>query len=756
MNKTHYFLFFCFFTISVFGQEKANQDGSKFQEEYQLKITKTTSAIKIDGDLSEEIWKTADAAQNFWQKYPNDLIHARRQTLVRAAYDEKYLYFAAICTDTSNYVIQTLKRDTRYWDSDGFAVVLDPVNTRSNGFLFGVSPYNVQSEDLISGNIFSIEEINFSWDNKWLSATKRFDDHWVVEMAIPFKTLRFEANQTKWGINFVRNDAKNNAYNVWTHVPVQFFGTDFGYTGALIWDKAPAKQGTNASIIPYVTGGISTEKGVDDNKSRLNGGLDAKLSVTSSLNLDVTINPDFSQIEVDRQVTNLTRFNIFFPERRTFFLENDDVFSSYGAPPFRPFYSRTVGLDANGQSVPIIAGLRLSGNLNQKLRIGVMNMQTNSRGKVGDADRQAAQNYSAVSFNQRVGSRSILKGYFLNKQGFLDQSEIKKNPSAQYGRNTGLEFNYYNSSGSINGWGGLHVSMKPQITTKNMYSQVGGGYFGKNFNIFTDFATFGDNYYADMGFVARIETFATKGRDYAMGDTTYRKGFLQNFTSLGYNIRPKTGVINMHKFSLENFMVYLSDNRFNERQTALQYVALFKNTALLSASFEPQETDLLYYTALPSIKPLAPGRYVYNQGQLLFASDGRKKLAFETSFRAGGFYNGTLQQFRTELTFRTQPWGSFNVGYEQNKLNFPDEYGDETFQLINSKAEVSFSTKLFWTTFLQYNTQRNNFNINSRLQWRYKPMSDFFLVYTDNYLVNPNLQNKNKAIVFKWNYWLTI
>ena len=743
----------CLFVLS---KTQAQQDGSKFQEQYQLQITKTSSAIKIDGVLDESIWKTAEKATNFWQKWPTDIIRAKRETEVRAAYDDKYVYFAAICRDTNSYIIQTLKRDTRYWESDGFAVVLDPVNRRSNGFIFGVSPYNVQSEDLLSASQFSSDEMSFSWDNKWLSATSRHETYWVVEIAIPFKTLRFEAGNKQWGINFIRSDSKNNAYNTWTHIPVQFLGYDFGYTGALKWDVPPAKQGTNASIIPYVTGGVETDtENNTKTTGRYNAGLDAKLSVTSSLNLDVTINPDFSQIEVDRQVTNLTRFNIFFPERRTFFLENDDIFSGYGAPPFKPFYSRTIGLDANGQRIPIIGGLRLSGNLTKDLRIGVMNMQTNSRGKYGDANYQAAQNYSAVTANQRVGSRSLLKGYFLNRQGFLDDKEIKQNPKSQYGRNTGVEFNYYNPSGTINGWAGLHLSMKPTVTNQNTFFEFGGGYFGKNLSILTDIAGIGENYYADMGFVNRVESFATKGKTYASGDTLFRKGYYQNYSSLDYTIRPKRGPINQHRLSVDNFIVLLPDGTFNERMNSFVYRAAFKNTSYFSLKFEPQVTNLLYYTPLPSLKPLEPGRYAYTQGQVTFASDSRKKLAFEVSYRKGGIYNGKLDQFNGNVTFRAQPWGSFNVGYEQNNLVFPAEYGNETLNLFNSKAEISFSNSLFWTTFLQYNTQKNNFNINSRLQWRYKPMSDFFLVYTDNYFANSFL-NKNRAIVFKWNYWLTV
>ena len=394
---------------------QSQQDGSKFQQQYQLKIKKSVENIKIDGEFNESTWKTADVAKDFWMKWPNDNQKAKRPTEVRAAYDEKYLYFAAVCYDTNTYILQTLKRDARYFDSDGFAVVLDPVNKKSNGFFFGVTPQNVQSEDLLTANQFG--NLTFSWDNKWLSATKRHEKFWTVEMAIPYKTLRFDAKNTVWGINFIRNDLKNNHYNTWTNIPVQFNGTDFGYTGALVWDNPPTKQGTNMSLIPYTTGGISENKedGINT-KGRFNAGLDAKVALSSTLNMDITINPDFSQIEVDQQVTNLTRFNIYLPERRTFFLENDDIFSSYGAPPFRPFYTRSIGLDKNGNTIPILGGVRISGNATNKLRIGVMNMQTGvvdaETAKRKNTSESPAQNFSALTFSQRFGSRSSIKGYF--------------------------------------------------------------------------------------------------------------------------------------------------------------------------------------------------------------------------------------------------------------------------------------------------------------------------------------------------------
>lgn len=390
-------------------------ENTNYQQAYQVKIKKALDAIKIDGELNELSWQQAQPVKNFWQYFPADTAAAKRDTKAMLTYDANNIYVAFICYDTSHYIIQSLKRDNDPGNSDGIGLVLDPLNSRTNGFFFAVSPYNVQTEDLLNAND---GDLTFSWDNKWFSETKRHADNWVVEIAIPFKTLRYAANSNLWGINFVRADLKNNEYSTWTRVPINLNFFDFGYTGALVWDAPPPTLKSNISFIPYTTGGISRNKENNEKlKATLNAGFDAKIALSSKLNLDLTVNPDFSQVEVDRQVTNLTRFNIFFPERRTFFLENADLYSNYGIPPIRPFYSRTIGLDKNGQRIPIIGGARLTGNIDDKTRIGIMNMQTAKKGDY------AAQNYTAISASRRFLKRSVVKAYYFGREGFLTDEE---------------------------------------------------------------------------------------------------------------------------------------------------------------------------------------------------------------------------------------------------------------------------------------------------------------------------------------------
>ncbi len=730
--------------LTFFACSMHAQDGLGFQDAFKVSVRRAVEKIRIDGQPDETTWKNADKANNFREKWPNDKNMAKRKTEVRVAFDDENIYFFIIAQDTNHYVAQTLKRDNGLYDSDAVSIAIDPVNQRTNGFLFSVTPYNVQSEDLVSANTSG--ELNFSWDNKWFSATKRHETHWTAEIAIPFKTLRYDAAKKTWGINFLRSDLKNNQYSSWTHMPTNFNFYDFGYSGALVWEEAPPPPGTNISFIPYTTGSLrsDTEEGLPT-AARFNGGFDGKVAVTSSLNLDVTVNPDFSQVEVDQQVTNLTRFNIFFPERRTFFLENDDLFSNYGIPPIKPFYSRRIGLDPEGRQIPIIGGLRLSGNISKKTRIGLLNMQTLAKG-----DYQA-QNYTAATFNTRVQARSLVKGYFLNRQAFSDGKEWA-DPLDAYGRNLGIQYDFTDKAGKWNTWSGFHRSFKPGISGQDLYLNQGVQFATKYIEAVIDYSDVGEQFHTDMGFVNRIENYDAKA------DSSIRKGFRQTYGSFTYRLFPEGKSVIQHRFKLENFTVWNRDFSLNEHNLSLEYEMIFRNTSNLSGTLSMVKNNLPFHTSFTSeaATPLPPGSYRHAQAGLSFASDSRKRLVFRTELTAGGFFNGKLLQANAMITWRAQPWGNFSIFIEQARLRFPDPYGRNDLLLVAPRIEVNFSNSIFWTTFLQYNNQNNNFNINSRLQWRYKPMSDIFIVYTDNYFTDPFMKQKNRGVVFKMNWWLNL
>ncbi|ULQ57693.1 carbohydrate binding family 9 domain-containing protein [Flavihumibacter rivuli] len=733
----------CLLLFSCISPLQAQQrDGESFQKEYRLPIRKSTVPIQVDGLFDEPVWQYAAKTGPFWRKYPNDEGRPVRNTEVRVTFDDKFLYVAFTAYDSGKAFVTSLKRDVGHDGNDGVAIVLDPLNQRASGFFFVVNAFNAQSEDQLT---FTSDGPNFSWDNKWYSATKRYPDRWTAEIAIPFKTLRYQPERNTWGINFVRIDTKTNEYSVWTHVPVNFRSYDLGYTGALVWEDPAPSAGSNISFIPYITGtGLSDKENNVSPEADFNAGFDAKIGLSSSMNLDLTVNPDFSQVEVDRQVTNLTRFNIFFPERRTFFLENADLYSDYGTPGIRPFYSRRIGLDKNGNKIPILGGARLTGSLTKRMRVGVMNMQT---GRKGD---YAPENYTAVSVSQQVLKRSSIRGYFLNRQSFMTDAEKKADPLNEYGRNAGVELGYSNLKGNWNIWGTYHHSFKPGINSDNQFFNSALVYRGRNLSAIVDFGNLGTNYYADMGFIERIENYD------ASRDTLVRLGYKYNFTELEYKMFPKGSSLVQHGISLSNYYVLNPDNSFNENNTDINYNMQFANTSSIFASVEFNQVQLQFPISFTGAEPLPKGFYQYRNVYAEYSTDFRKALSVSLGAGTGGFYNGTNTQVSATMNFRHLPHLNVSLKAEYYKLTFPEPYGSENLLLLAPRVDINFTTSLFWTTFIQYNTQRNNININSRFQWRFKPMSDMFLVYTDNYFSDPLFKNRNRSIVFKLNYWLNL
>lgn len=374
---------------------------------------------------------------------------------------------------------------------------------------------NVQSEDQLSSS--SEDKPSWSWDTRWYSATKIYEDYWIAEIAIPFKSLRYNELQTVWGINFLRADFKSNEYNCWTRVVPTFHSYDLGYTGMVTFPSKLPSNNNNIILQPFVTGNATQEhENANAQRGSGNAGFDAKFTLNSSLNMDVTVNPDFSQVEIDQQVTNLTRFNIFLPEKRNFFMENSDLFAGFGNPLYRPFYSRTIGLDKEGNQIPILLGARLSGNLSPTVRIGLMNMQT---GKKGD---YSPENFTALTLQKRFWARSVIKGYFLNRENFISEEKAAMNPLDRYGRNAGISFDYTNSDGTKNANITYHHSIKPTIQNQNGYVDASITRTIKNTTYTAYVGNVGKNYYTDMGYVQRIENYD------ALKDTVIRQGY-KNF-----------------------------------------------------------------------------------------------------------------------------------------------------------------------------------------------------------------------------------
>jgi hypothetical protein len=722
----------------------AQNNRAEQQAKYTLTMARTNTPIVVDGDVSEPVWQSASEAGNFWMKWPRDGGPAPQQTSVRCLYDDRFLYVSAVCYDnTPKNVIQSLKRDNGYWDSDGFAMVLDPTNTANNGYFFAVNAAGVQTEGLLST---AKDDADLNWDNTWQAAVKTYADKWTVEYAIPLRILRFKEGQAQWGVNFIRNDLGNGMYSIWASVPFQFDGLNLGWTGALRWETAPKRTKGSYNIIPYGSTALSKDYEPEKNwQVKPNGGLDAKIGIGSGMNLDVTVNPDFSQVEIDQQVVNLTRFDVQLPEKRTFFLENADIFSNFGTPLVRPFFSRRIGLDNDGNPLPILGGLRLSGNLNSDTRLGIMTIQTGKKNGI------PSRNNTAIAFNRRVFGRSTVSGFFLDREDFTAGKIVKNS----FSRNAGMEFSFISNNGKWNAWATHHRSIKPNISSKNWGGNTGFAYNSRQLSTVTDIGYIGEHYYADLGYEQRIENVDV------LLDSVLRIPYGNVFNDIRIKIFPKNqdSKFNFSEFGNVCFLVFNEDGTINELSSETKFSSFFKSTSEISVGIVanynniPVSFSIGDGSNLVECPPILAGKYRYKQMNWSYSGDYRKPFTWKLGGVAGEYFNGHQYSFLASVGYRFQPFVNLRLEAEINKLNFPHPICDAQYVNITPRVEVFFAKNIWWTTFIQYNTQSDNFNLNSRLQWRYRPMSDVFLVYTDNYAVK-FWGPKNKALVLKVNYWL--
>lgn len=728
-----------------------------------LQIKKTDTPVKLDGSLDEAAWRNAMAVTDFQRQFPVDTGLATARTEVRMTFDDHHLYIGAVCWQPrEDYTIQSLKRDFAAGTSDVLNLLFNPSKDGLNGFLFGVSPLNVQREALIDNGATQ----SFEWDNRWESAVKNHDDRWVMEVAIPFKTLRYSVlpGENSWKVNFVRTRIKNWEVSAWHPVPQQYPPNNLAFTGTLLWDVSPPRPGANVALIPYAIGGYSVDWKRDPNSLEVKEktdkwtghiGGDAKIGITPSLNLDLTINPDFSQVEVDRQVANLSRFELFFPERRQFFLENRDLFAMFGFPDTRPFFSRRIGLARNpvtgfNETVPIIAGARLSGKVTDDLRVGLLNMQT-ERVDWDTARTLPAANFTVATVQQKVFGRSALSAIFVNKQNFLENlNESQRAGYQPWNRVAGLEYNLYSMDNRWEGEWYYHRSFSPDKEQRGQTLAQFLGYNDRKFGAYLGYQMVDSNYTAEAGFVPRI------------GFQTFIPGIRRTFY-------PNNKHLNTWTIGFDGTLTYSLDFQKTDRDVSVYCGAEMKDQTYITVAawnaytylFEPFDPTNLYK---PGTLPLPDSQgYTYSGARFNFSSSTAYKFQGTINLTAGGFFNGNIVRAEGELRYRWQPVGIIALGYSYNRIRLPEPYASADFWLLGPRAELSFARNLFASAFFQYNTQYNNLNINARLQWRFAPVSDVFLVYTDNSYAEtiPNapvkfFSPKNKALVLKVVYWFNV
>ncbi|MET0244681.1 MAG: DUF5916 domain-containing protein, partial [Flavitalea sp.] len=475
---------FCFCSAIPVAAQKQNAA-------WRYHIRKTSGNIDIDGRMDELAWQLADSTSEFFMTLPMDTSLANVRTQVRMTYDSKNIYIIVHCYNKLKgpYMVESLRRDFNFVKNDNFLFFIDPFDARTDGFSFGANAAGAQWD----GSMYEGSKVDLNWDTKWTSAIQQDADKWTWEASIPFKSIRYKKGVTEWGINFGRNDLKTTEKSAWAPVPRQFPTAALAYTGTLVWDSAPPAAKSNISLIPYTLGSVTSDR-VNNKPTdyKWNIGGDAKIAVTSSLNLDLTFNPDFSQVDVDQQVINLNRFELFFPERRQFFLENGDLFNNFGYADIRPFFSRRIGLN-----VPIHFGAKLTGKINKDWRIGMMDLQT-GHSYTNDI---GAQNFGVITLQRKVFARSNIGFIFINKQA----TETWKStvPSKSFNRTAGLEYNLASSNNKLTG---KLLGLKSFGPASQSRDEVVAGhlqYLSKKWTLYYQQQYVGRNYTAEVGYVPR-------------------------------------------------------------------------------------------------------------------------------------------------------------------------------------------------------------------------------------------------------------
>ena len=705
-----------------------------------VNVSYITEEIKLDAVLNEASWYKKKPATDFWQYFPTDTLKAINQTEITMLFDDHNLYLGIkVYSSGNNYIIPSLKRDFRAGGSDNITLLFDTYNDGSNAFLFGTNPDGVMREALVSGGGKELRGFTSSWDTKWESVTKQYDNYYISEWAIPMSAFKYKEGETRWRFNSYMFDTQSNERTTWIQIPQNQFIFNLAFMDDMVFEKPLGKSKTPISIIPYIN--TIAVNDYEENKEffELKAGGDAKISISNSLNLDITINPDFSQVEADQVVTNLTRFEVNLPEKRQFFIENSDLFADFGnSLDANPFFSRRIGIAKDTTDTyienDIIGGVRLSGKINTNFRVGLLNIQTKN-----DSENEIGGNNNTVlALQQKMFSRSNVSFLFINRQATSNKDFIV--PEEKYNRVVGIDYNLANIDNSWNGKFYAHKSFTSNLDSKNYSTGTRLDYSSKNWGFRASGLYVGENFKSDLGFIRRTDIFKIDPK-------------------VEYLLFPKQGKINRHNFSVVPIIVWKPEINFQlaDYNIISSWNTEFNNTSRLSVSifnryvylfdeFNPSFSDGLSLEMDTD--------YNFSSIELNLQTDTRKPFSFKTKPSMGQFFNGFKYTFDAEISYRIQPKFLFSIRARYDKIELPQPYSNNNIWLVSPRINITFTKSLYWSTLIQYSSLLENLGINSRLQWRFAPLSDLFLVYNDNYFTDSEFAPRFRSINLKITYWL--
>ncbi len=674
-----------------------------------MRAVRALRAPVIDGVVDDAEWSAADSATDFVQQLPVTGGLPKFRTVVRVLYDADHIYVSSVNFDPAPGLAITagLQRDFVSSNSDAFAVALDTYKDRRNSFLFVVNPKGAVRDEQTFNDSRTIVE---AWEGvidvrTAVMRTAAGDSAWTVEMAIPLRTLRFDGtlSEQDWGLNFLRRVRRVNESSYWSPLERQYRVHRMSKAGTLTGLHG-LRPGRNLQIKPYTIASNATGAQVlpSARGSAADAGLDLKYGVTPALTLDLTYNTDFSQVEVDQEQVNLTRFSRFFPERREFFIENAGAFtfgdveernyrSGASLRDFTLFNSRRIGITSEGRPVPIAGGGRLSGRVGG-WEVGVLDMHT--------------RRIDSVPGEQFAVGRARRNLFGSSDVGVLVAS---RSGNGAYNRSYGADANLRPFPNTIvNSY--VAASDAPGDTSDGYAARTSVGYRGRLWNSSAMWKRVSDRFDPGLG-------------------TVRRRGMQQFFAATGVHARPALpGTQEVNPYVQLDYITDLSD-QLQTRSLESGLTVLLRPEGEIGVVVN-DEFDRLDapFTIYPG-QAIAAGRYAWRDVTAHYNTGDGRALAANLSATTGGFYDGRRRAASAGLVWRLRYNLSLEGSAQRNAVR--RDAGDFTADLASLRVRYAWSTRLFGSAYTQYNTQTRAFVTNARVNFRYRPLSDLYLVYTE-------------------------
>ncbi len=674
------------------------------REQYQIQAVRTGRPIEIDAVLSDEAWRDAPVIDRFTQQEPIDGEPATERTEVRLLYDSGNLYIAvhAFDSDPDRLTATEMRRDSaRLSDEDYFQVILDTFRDSRSGYMFVTNPLGAKLEQQIfeegGGNARgSASNINKDWNGVWDAAARRTSDGWVAEIAIPMVTLRSpDVPVQTWGINFARQIRRKNEIVYWSPIPKPYNIMQVSLAGT-ITGMTDLNRGLDLRIKPYVTAGTKYDRSgsISGSSTLKDVGVDAKYGVGHGLALDVTVNTDFAQAEVDEQQVNLTRFQLFFPEKRDFFLENSGQFNVGSQGLERQmdlFFSRRIGLSDDGQPIGIRGGARLTGKVNGN-NIAVMDLQTEEFGG------RPADNFLVARYSRDVSRRSKLGGLFINKESMS---------SARFNRIAAADAMFAPTRAFS-----LHTiaakSMSPEVTADSNAYHARALYLDTRWQTYAEFTQIEKNFIDEVGFVPRT-------------------GIRQTKVHLERNPRPG-GLIRVMEPMINIIYITDTNNRLLTRRIHHMVGTRFQNGAYLNVWWN-RWFDQIDEPFRVQTVTIPKGTYRYNELMFTFNSNPARRIYQQFSYSPQTYYGGDRTDISATLGVRMNSRASGEYSIQRNDVSGP--WGAFVVNLSIVRLDFALSPRQTIRSLSQYNSLTRQLSLSFRYNFIYKPGSDIYVTYDE-------------------------